>query len=257
MTSADSRRPFPSTNWSQILSVSDPSHPDFRDRMDRLLRIYWKPVYAYIRTGWRKSIEDAKDSTQAFFAYLLGKGYVSQVRPTGGTFRGYLKLALKHFLIDAARSDLARRPRTGKPILSLDASPAEMARLGPAVAGETPEQAYDREWFRSVLWGAIETLGDELRKEGKEAYFRAFQAYCVDPQVPPATPPTSTFLRGPSSDGPTYDRLAKELGVKKSDVRNYLSHCRARLHQILRERVRDYVATDDDVHPELAEVLRG
>jgi hypothetical protein len=86
--------------------------------MNALLRDYWKPVFAYIRAAWRKPVEDARDLTQAFFARLLEKGYLGTLRPDAGSFRGYLKTALRHFLVDAERAADARRPE--KPILSLD-----------------------------------------------------------------------------------------------------------------------------------------
>src|SRR5262245_9712599 len=96
-----SRKGFPTTIWSDIIAAGDSSDPQSRDRLDRLLRTYWKPVFAYVRSSWRKPVEDAKDLTQAFFASVLQKGYLSRLDPDRGSFRGYLKKALKHFLIDA------------------------------------------------------------------------------------------------------------------------------------------------------------
>src|SRR5256885_9151341 len=109
-TLGGSARSFPTTQWSQVLAAQDPTQPGYRDRLDALLRVYWKPAYAYIRVAWRKSNEDAKDLTQAFFARLLQNGRIAAVQTEGGRFRSYLKQALRNFLIDAERAAEVRRP---------------------------------------------------------------------------------------------------------------------------------------------------
>ena len=103
-------RAFPTTQWSQVLGAQDKTQPGNRDRLDALLRAYWRPVYTYIRLGWRKSNEDSKDLTQAFFARLLQNGLIASARADSGRFRSYLKQALKNFLIDADRAAEVRRP---------------------------------------------------------------------------------------------------------------------------------------------------
>lgn len=230
---------FPTTLWSDVLGAADPGAPEHRERMDRLLRAYWRPVYAYIRGAWRTSVEDAKDLAQAFFARVLEKGYLSRLRPERGSFRGYIKRALQHFLIDAKRAESARRP--DRPMFRLDAAPDELERLGPASPDEPPERAYDREWFRTVMDSAIEALRESLAREGKERYFEAFRLYAMDAGEP----------------APGYREVAERVGVRPTDVKNYLTYCRAALRQLLRERICAYVAGDGDVESELEELLRG
>jgi len=101
---------FRTTVWSDILAAGDPAHPRSRDLMALLLRTYWKPAYMYVRTMWKANVEDAKDLTQAFFARLLEKDFCARLRPERGSFRGYLKRALKNFLLNARRHDAARAP---------------------------------------------------------------------------------------------------------------------------------------------------
>lgn len=230
------QRAFPSTIWSDILSAADPSHPQYRERLNRLVQTYWKPVYAYIRAAWRKPVEDAKDLAQAFFAHVLEKEYLARLRPEQGSFRGYLKKALKHFLIDAARAESVRA--SVRPVFTLEASPAELERLGIAATDETPEQAYDREWFDCLFDDAVGTLRNFLSAAGKHLYFEIFKIYCLE-----------------SDESPTYASVADRLGIKETDVRNHLTYTRQVLRQILRERIREYVASDDEIEGELAEVL--
>src|SRR5262245_24551227 len=146
-------RAFRTTMWTELLAAADPDNPRARENLDRLFRAYWKPVYAYIRTSWRASIEDAKDLTQAFFARLFEKEYWANVRTEGGSFRGYLKRSLQHFLINAKRDAAVRRP--DGPMIALDAAPEEFSRIEPESPGESPEQRFDREWIRCVMDASI------------------------------------------------------------------------------------------------------
>ena len=250
-----SHRSFPTTIWSDILSAGDPSSPEHKETLDRLLRAYWKPVYAYVRAAWRRSVEDAKDLTQAFFTRMLSKEYVSRLRPERGSFRGYLKRALKHFLIDMERMDAVRRP--SKPMFSLDAAPGEFERLGPAAADEAPDQVYDRTWYRVLFDSSIEQLRRSLQEEDKSVYFEAFRFYCIEPEGVEKNDRSTAFLRDGPEPGPTYRDVAVKLEIQETDVRNYLTYCRRLLKDILRGRIREYVTSESDVELELEEVMRG
>ena len=52
-----SRRDFPSTSWNLVRGVGK-AH---REHLERLIYLYWKPAYLYLRASGRKSVEDAKD----------------------------------------------------------------------------------------------------------------------------------------------------------------------------------------------------
>lgn len=234
-------RPFPTTIWSDILAAGNAGSPDSKQKLEQLLRTYWRPVYVYIRAAWGKTIEDAKDLAQAFFTHLIHKDYLSGARPEKGSFRGYLRTALKHFLIDAERSASARRPDGH--LFSIEASTQELADLGTPKDRENPDQAYDREWFRGLVLSAVEDLRALLAKEKKETYFEIFRIYCIDA-------PEDELAR------PTYREVADRLGIKETDVRNHLNYCRRHLRPLLQQRVRNYVAHESEVAPELLRVFQ-
>ncbi len=236
-------RNFPSTHWSAILAAADRTSPDCRASLDALLRAYWKPVYAYVRTAWGRSVDDAKDLTQSFFARLLDRDGFARLDPELGNFRGYLKRALRNFMIDAHRAESSRRPADAQ-VFSFDALPEDLSSIGPAAPDEPPERAYDREWFRALLEQAIDALREKLDADGKRLYFEAFRAYCIEPAVTDGPPPT-------------YKSIAQRLGLQEWDVQNYLAFARDALRGILRDRIRAYVAGDDDVDRELQEALKG
>ena len=229
-------RSFPTTQWSQVLAAQDPTQPGHRDRLDALLRSYWKPAYAYIRVGWKKSNEDAKDLTQAFFARLLQNGRIAAIRTEGGRFRSYLKQALRNYLIDADRAAEVRKPV--EPVATAD-----------AVA---PEREFDREWLSCLLDMSIAQLEAELKKDGKDAYYNVFRTYLLDPE---ADREVTVATRSGELSLPTYASVGRRWGLKESDVRNYLTHCRARLRDILKSRILETVQDARDVEDELRALL--
>ena len=246
-------RSFPTTIWSDILAAGDVASPRHREALERLVPTYWKPVYAYIRLAWHKSVDDSKDFTQEFFSRFLEAGYLSRLRPERGSFRAYLKRALRHFLVDSKRAEEARRPVT--PVFHLDAGPGELERLGLAAPGETPERAYDREWFRCLFHASVEALKQTLDREGKAVYVEVFKSYCLDPLQADDQAPRSTVIRGEPPAAPTYREIATRLGLRETDVVNYLHHCRTVLRQIVKEQIRNYVATEEEAEQEFLEFV--
>ncbi|MBI2931731.1 MAG: hypothetical protein HYY16_08770 [Planctomycetes bacterium] len=248
-------RNFRTTIWQDILAAADRTNPLWREKLALLCQTYWKPVYAYIRLAWKKPVDEAKDLTQAFFTLFLEKDYLSRLRPERGSFRGYVKRAVHHFLINARESELVRQKHGRQ--WSFDATPAEFERLGISGQDDTPERAYDREWFRCVIDLSVEQLKRALESDGKAKYFEVFQAYCMDD--PPALRPSmrATPAEGAAASPTTYRGIAERLGLQESDVRNYLAHCRRMLWQIVREHIRQYTDSDEQVDQELREAAQS
>lgn len=223
------------TIWSDILAAGNRADPGSKQKLNDLCRTYWKPVYAYIRAAWNKPVDEAKDLTQAFFARFLEKDYLAHLKPEHGSFRGYLKRALKNFLINAKEAERSRRAA-----FSLDAAPEEWERLGSDA--ETPDKAFDRAWFHGLLDDSIRELREVLTREDKAAYFDVFQAYCLE--APSILDEGSTV---------SYAEVARKLNLQETDVRNYLSYCRRTLKRLVSDRIREYATGDDDVERELRE----
>jgi RNA polymerase sigma-70 factor (ECF subfamily) len=152
---------IPETLWTDVLGAraSDPERA--RAALARLIERYWKPVYFFVRRRGR-SIESAKDLTQAFFADLLERDALSRVDPQRGRFRGWLLACVRNFLADA--SDRARAQRRGGCVtgFSLERAESEYLRDVPD-AGATPEQAFHRKWAMDLLREAIESLDEKWR----------------------------------------------------------------------------------------------
>jgi RNA polymerase sigma-70 factor (ECF subfamily) len=215
--------------------------------------VYWKPVYAYLRARWRKSVEDAKDLTQAFFTRLLERGALSRPLSRQESFRGFLKTSLRHFVIDEERATQSRRPEL--PLLSLDRADRDWGRGLKAPGDDSPERAYDRAWLRCLIEGALEDLEERLVREGKALYLEALRGYVVDGTDSGGEGDENVGPGAAPGNFPTYRQTAQKLGITESDVRNYLSYCRRALREAMRRRIARYVEREKDVEPELREVL--
>src|SRR6185369_16329928 len=79
-TIGGSRENFPETIWSSVLAEPDLTSPEAHAARERFFALYWRPVYKFIRTAGRASIEDAKDLTQEFFSYFLEGGLLAKYR---------------------------------------------------------------------------------------------------------------------------------------------------------------------------------
>lgn len=235
------RQAFPETTWSLILSSVDPSSPDRAENLNRLCSRYWKPVYKFIRAAWGRSVEDAKDLTQAFFCRILEDDLVSRFQPEKGRFRSYLKGALRNFLAEAQRDGRALKRGGGREGIPIDLVEVETQSFQADLGRYSPEEHFDRQWTREVMAQAIARLREVLRAEGKEDYYRVYQSYDL------------TATEGER----TYEEVAQELAMPVHDVKNHLTHARSRLRDLIRERVADYVASSEELRIEMNELFAG
>ena len=66
----EAEAPFEETAWSIVLAAGAETDARAHAAMAELCRIYWRPIYAYLRRcGY--DTHDAQDLTQSFFQHLL------------------------------------------------------------------------------------------------------------------------------------------------------------------------------------------
>jgi DNA-directed RNA polymerase specialized sigma24 family protein len=236
-------RHFPETRWSQLLELGDPANPNYAPNLDRLIQQYWMPVYHYVRSLRPVGTPEAEDLTQQFFTMLLDRGSFAKLAPERGSFRGFLKTALRYFLIDQDRTALAHAPRDGARFFPFHQAEAAWkdARKGVPVAA--PEDAFDQEWARGVLLEAVSQLKQSLTLEGKELYFTLFAEFWNERPLENASQKTS------------YLELARKHSITEHDVGNYLRVVRQRLRSVLREIVTGYLGPGENVEDEVKFIL--
>jgi RNA polymerase sigma-70 factor (ECF subfamily) len=240
-TLGGSRENFPETVWSTVLADPDPSRPDDQAARERFFFLYWRPVYKFIRTAGRASIEDAKDLTQEFFSYFLEGGLLAKYRQEKGRFRSFLKGVLRRFLSEARRDGAAQKRGGGKSFVSLDVTGLEAERVGSEKGALTPEELFDRQWARDVLMESLADLRRRLTEEGKVECLRVYEAYELSP----------------GQENQSYTALGHDLGLTEHQVKNHLDSARERLEQIVRGRLARCVSSPRELADEMNELFSG
>lgn len=226
-------RAFPATSWTLLEQAR-------RERasgagFERLVRLYWKPVYWFIRRSGLKSNEDAKDLAQEFFTRIvLGGSLVDRYDPGKGGFRPFLKTSLRNFLSQARRDEGALKRGGDVALVSLrDDILPEAESLG-------PEEAFDLAWERSVLARALERLEARLREAGKEMYWEVFRRYEL----------------GDGAEPPSYADVGRVLGLTSDTVKNYLTLARKSFLDAAKEIVYLEVDRREEFAKEISSLFR-
>jgi DNA-directed RNA polymerase specialized sigma24 family protein len=231
---------FPSTPASALWGVRQ-DDPVVRARaFASIVRAYWKPAYKRVRLRFRKDNEAGKDLTQAFFARALERGTFAGYSPEEARFRTFVRACLDNFVMNAEEARTAQK-RGGHAIsLQLDwgEAEAELSRLG-EVEDSLHERVFDQEWVRGLVAMSLGELREQLEREGKRAPLGAFERYLL----------TDEDAR------PSYVQLAEELGVKVTDVTNYLHTTRKRMRLILLSKLREVTLTEEEFRDEALELF--
>src|SRR5712672_1365100 len=140
---------FRTTHWSVVLEAQGQS-PMAQEALEKLCRVYWRPIYGFVR---RQGVEpeEAKDLTQGFFALLLERRDLNQVRKEKGRLRSYLLTSVKHFLSNERNRAMAIKRGEGQRLLPLDQF-GEGERIGFEPADtSTADQIYERRWAWALM----------------------------------------------------------------------------------------------------------
>ena len=224
---------FATTHWSVVLAVGQRDTPESAAALERLCRAYWYPLYAYIRRQG-SSREDAQDLTQAFFAHLLRKNFLSSVGPEKGRFRSFLLACLKHFLVDEWEKARAAKRGATCPERLLDLEQAEKRYQLEACAGASAESLYERRWALDLLAHVLNQLRAEAVASGKEAVFDQLQGCLLGER------PTET-----------YAQVGARLGLSETAVKVTVHRLRQRYRERLREQIAHTVRRPEEIEEEM------
>lgn len=210
---------FQETSWDLIRSARNV------EALDVLIRIYWKPLYFFVRQKGCSN-EEAKDIVQEFLTRMIEKGTLLKADPSRGRFRTFLLSCLGNFMKDRHRGEEREKRGGGKPLLSLDFEAGEREFSVGAASGEAPEVAIDRVWARSLLDQAIAGL------KASPSHLRAFEM---------------------SLKGKDHAAIAAETGLSPSAVRTATHRLRMQLRDVLVAYLSKTASTDEEIEAELSE----
>ena len=213
---------FPSTQLS-LIEAAALGLPN--EALERVIALYWKPVYAFIRAKWRTENEAAKDLTQGFFTNALERGFFERFDPAKAAFRTYLRMAVERFAANQYAAE-HRQKRGGA---------VEFAELDDqAAGGESPEDLFFREWRRQLFVLALADLREHCAGAGRLTEWRVFEAYDLE-----------------EGERPSYAELARRHALPDTAVTNYLAWARRTLRAFLTARLRGVTSGDRELHQEM------
>jgi RNA polymerase sigma factor (sigma-70 family) len=223
---------FTTTHWSVVLEARGDS-PAAEAALEKLCRIYWWPLYGFVRRQGYKP-EEAQDLTQAFFARLLERRDFETVRQERGRLRSYLLASIKNFLSKARDRQMTIKRGEGRPLISLDDLLAR-ERVDQEPAHKlSADRIYERRWALTLLEQVLVRLRSEYEAAGKLPLFDRLKE-----------------LLARESGQPSQAEIAAEMEMTENAVKQAFHRLRHRYRQLLHEEIAHTVAVPDDVEDEL------
>ncbi|MGA3265941.1 MAG: sigma-70 family RNA polymerase sigma factor [Verrucomicrobiota bacterium] len=238
---AESSRPpaggagnFTATNWSMVLEAGRGDGPRAADALERLCRIYWYPIYAFIRRRGADRFH-AEDLTQSFFALLLAKEMLKKVERQKGKFRSFLLAGVTNFMANEWDKQQTQKRGGGRQIISLDETTAaeELYQHEP-VEPYPPEKLFDRSWAFTLLDRVLARLKQEYAAADKATFFATLEPYLTREMTPGS-----------------YGVPVAELHLSEGAVKVALHRLRRRFGELLRTEIAQTVSRPEEVDEEI------
>ena len=228
---------FPTTAWTVISRARSGVDKEAREALAFLCAAYWLPLYSFARRLGHPS-EDALDLTQGYFALLIEKEYLADVRLREGRFRAFLLTSFRHFLSKERDRAQALKRGGGYVVLSIDAREAEGRHADEPLDALDPEALFERRWALTILERAMVRLRHEYAASGRTVEFEQLEAYLtgIEPRAP-------------------YQSVADRLGTTESAIKKMVHRLRRRYGVLLREEIAATVADPEDIDAELRHLL--
>jgi RNA polymerase sigma-70 factor (ECF subfamily) len=228
-----SARQFATTHWTTVLQARDGHSPEAAESLEKLCRTYWPPLYAFVRREGHAPPE-AQDLTQAFFARMLERNYLSRLEHQQGRFRSFLLTFLKHFLAEQRGRARAQKRGGGQSLVSIDQFTEEERQLLEPADPNTPDQVYERRWAETVLRRALDRLQGEYEQAGQSALFERLKVF--QPRDPA---------------GLSQAEIGRQLGMSEVAVKSAFQRLRRRHSEILREEIAHTVTRPEEIDEEI------
>jgi DNA-directed RNA polymerase specialized sigma24 family protein len=226
---------FQTTRWSVVLVSAQSQAPGYREAFADLCKLYWYPLYAFIRhRGY--SPEDAQDLVQGFFLHVLEYKALSRVDRSKGKFRSFLLASLQNYLSNEAdRAHCLKRGGKAE-FVYLDIDGAEDRYGLEPVEKLTPEKIFDARWAVTLLGEAMNRLSREYMAKGKATTFQALKGF-LDPIN--------------TKRLPSYEEAAVQLAVSVGSAKTLIHRLRKQYAAFVREEINRTVSDSSDVDAEI------
>ena len=223
---------FQNTLWSQVFAAGRADMPHSRQALEELCRLYWFPIYAFLRR-WGHDRQEARDLTQGFFAYVLEENILAKADPERGRFRSFLLGILKNYVSNQQNWAKAIKRGGQHKIVSIDEETAEGLYANEPSSDVTPDKIFERRWALAVLEEAMKRLKAEYGHAGMHTLFATLQPW----------------LTGDHQTG--FAALGDQLGKSEGAARVIVHRFRDRFRKLIRVVIADTVTDVDQVELEL------
>jgi RNA polymerase sigma-70 factor (ECF subfamily) len=220
---------FATTRWTLVCDAARGGDTAAVEALGALFLTYWPPLYRYVRRLGR-SVQDAEDLVQGFFAELLQQDGLRLADRDRGRFRMFLLGSLKNHLAGEWQREHRLKRGGFATHLSIDWKDAETG-LGLEPADDrSPDRHYDREWAVAVL----DKVLDDLEQEDNGLDFARWKPFL-----------------SLSSGNLVYAEIAAQFGLSEGAARVAVHRLRKRYRHRLREEIRRTLADDSLVDEEM------
>ncbi|MGH7950620.1 MAG: RNA polymerase sigma factor [Limisphaerales bacterium] len=224
---------FVTTQWSAVLTAGRSDSTHARVALEKLCRVYWFPIYAFVRRQGNSS-HDAQDLTQEFFARLLEKNYFAAADQSKGRFRSFLLASLKHFLANEWDKAKAQKRGGGQMLIPIDFTNAETSCGLELADNFSADKIFERRWALTLLEQVLKRLRAEYVRAGKEKLFG---------QLKPTLTEESRAVR--------YAEIAARLDMSEGAIKVAVHRLRTRYRELLRAEISDTVASANEIDDEI------
>src|SRR5260221_1801588 len=229
---------FQTTRWTVVLRAAQSQLPDSRTALADLYRIYWYPLYAFVRRrGYNP--EDAQDLTQGFFFSMLERKSLRQVGRTRGKFRSFLLASLKNYLSD--QFDRANSIKRGGHVefVTLDFGGGEERYRDDQIDFLTAGKVFDARWAMTLLNSTMVRLRKAYAAQGKTKIIDVLEPF-LDPNS-----------EKPSS----YNKASDTLKTSLAGLKPQIYRLRKRHNELLREEIARTGPSDRSVNEEIHDLV--
>jgi len=225
---------FHTTRWSLVVAAGGDVSVIARRALDDLCRMYWYPLYCYVRRRGHPPA-DAEDLIQGFFEHLFERELFARANREKGKLRGFLLSILRDFLIDQRKRNAAIKRGGGAEFVPLDMEGAEARFSGEPAGTDTAERSLERAWAMELLQRATLGLGDQWRADGKGDLFDELSRYLLK-----------------SLDASATQEIATRFGLSEINVKVSLTRLKERYRDAIRREVAETVSSGDEIDAEIA-----
>jgi len=225
---------FPQTSWTLLAAAAGSDDGRAAAREEFFAR-YYRPVRAYIGAIVRDP-EQTDELTQSFFerAVLSGR-LLNAADRSKGSFRPFLKQALRNFVKDHFRRERTAGSATVRP----DAGTHGWDGLTDGPQAASVETEYDRAWVRNLLEVALSRVAAACAAKGQD---RHFQMFC------------GRYLHE-SGEQPSWRDLGQPFDLDEKAARNRTETVARHFRFVLRQMLAEETGSGAGADVELAELL--